>query len=162
LNSPAEPTELLGFDGVVECRHLAGAIALRLRGPAEAPPGRSAVTSVTELLFAGVRDPLPALPAQLHEARVLQVPSSAAPGVGLRAATAVYRIQAREGQFELRAHSVQLHREVAAAFFRAVPAAPVPGAVRFGWGALLALLRLPGAARLLNRGLTAPGARTDA
>jgi hypothetical protein len=170
LSNLAEPTELLRFDGIVECGRRGGAIALQLRGAAcEAPGGASGGAprgtpregaGITELLFAGLRDPLPALPAQLHEARVLQVPPSPAAVVTGRTATA-YRLEAREGRFELQAHSVQLHREAAAAFFRAVPPAPVPRAVRLGWGVLLALLRLPGAARLLDREPTAPGARTD-
>lgn len=93
---------------------------------------------VSELLFAGVTEPLPVLPAQLHAARVLRTPA----GV---------RIEAREGCFELHARSVQLHRETAAAFFRAVPSAPVRPMVRLGWMLLLSMLRLPGMAALLRR-----------
>jgi hypothetical protein len=53
--------------------------------------------------------------------------------------------------FELQAGSVQLHREVAREFFRAVPPPRVPRSTRLGWALLLGLLRFPGAARLLAK-----------
>ncbi len=132
----------------------------------------------TELLFAGVVDPLVPLPAQLHDVRVRQIAPSPAPMTGRSAATTAaatagtaataataatagtaataaaattYRIEAREGSFELRARSVQWHRDAGAAFFGAVPTPPVPRAARLGWSLLLGVLRLPGAARLLRR-----------
>lgn len=165
MSSVVESTELLSFDGVVECGRRAGAIALRLRGvqheeryePQHEP--QREVGGITELLFADVRAPLQALPAQLHAVHVLKLPPSAAmlagrepgPAQTRHAATAAaYAIEAREGHFELQARSVQLHREVAATFFQAVPPASVPRALRLGWGLLLGLLRLPGAARLLG------------
>jgi len=140
----------MGFDAAVECRTLSGAIGLQLRGSARAraaqggqdgqdgQPGSTPADALTEVLFAGTAGLLAAPPAQLHGARVLQTSPHG------------YRIEAREGQFPLQARSVQLHREIAAAFFAAVPAPVVPRATRLGWAVLLGALRLPGLARLLG------------
>lgn len=125
--------ELLAFRGLVECRRGFGAIALQLRGVQREADG------VTDVLFAGATAALPALPAQLHDARVLQLPAS-------------FRIESLEGVFTLQARSIQLHRAVAARFFQAVPPASVALRVRLGWTLLLSMLRVPGMSRLLERG----------
>jgi hypothetical protein len=132
LSVAAASAELLVFDGRVECRRLAGPIALQMSGRLQAS------AAVTELLFAGVTDTA-ALPAQLHEVCVRRTSATA------------MRIDAREGSFELQAHSMQQHRPIAGAFFQALPLASVPRATRLGWTVLLTALRLPGAARLLGR-----------
>ena len=62
-----------------------------------------------------------------------------------------FRLQSRELQLDLAARSLQLHRDVSRAFFGAVPPRRVPVGRRLGWTALLALLRIPGAERLLLR-----------
>jgi hypothetical protein len=60
-----------------------------------------------------------------------------------------YLLRAQELQLELRARSLQLHRGAAAELFGAVPPPRVPWRLRVGWMLLLAVLRVPGAARLL-------------
>jgi len=135
--------ELIAFDGVVECRREQGAINLTLRGfeLRSAPPaGRIAA----EVLFAAATAPgLAGLPAQLHEVRVFAASAAEAP------ITQRILLSARELQLELAAHSVQLHRDAARAFFGAVPPARVPLPRRLGWNLLLLALRLPGAERVL-------------
>lgn len=129
--------ELIAFDAAVECRVLAGAVGLQLRGTARAA---AAGQSITEVLFAGMAGLAAPPPARLHEVRVLQM----FPPQG-------FCIEAREGRFALQARSVQLHREIAAAFFASVPSPVVPRATRLGWSMLLTALRVPGLARLLGR-----------
>lgn len=145
--------ELIAFDGVVECRREQGAINLTLRGSElrSAPPaGRIAA----EVLFAAATldatagsdaaaPGLAALPAQLHDVRLLTASAAEAPS------TRRILLSARELQLELSAHSVQLHRDAARAFFGAVPPARVPLPRRLGWALLLLALKLPGAERVL-------------
>ena len=141
--------ELIAFAGPVQCELPAGAVNLVLRGQARdtlAPRG-----GLTEVLFSDVRA-LP-LPDDLRDARVIQM--AAAPASTTAPATAVapqrFRIDSPQLQLELQARSVQLHRDVAAAFFGAVPPPHVPLQLRFGWALLLTLLRIPGAHALVAR-----------
>jgi hypothetical protein len=134
----AEP--LIEFDGAVECRHETGAINFVLRGR-ERAAGR-----VEALFAAAAADGLAALPAKLHEVRLLQRPA-AAPGM----ASQLFRIIARERQMDLTARSLQLQRDAAGAFFAAVPPPPVPLGRRLGWTLLLLALRIPGVAGPLDR-----------
>jgi len=140
--SAAQPlVELVDFDGVVECRLEAGAVTVTLRG-------RERGGGAVEVLLAGARIDDPgaaapgALPATLHEVRLLEDAGPAEP----------HRLQlrSRERQLDLRARSVQLHRDPGTAFYAAVPPVIVPVARRVGWALLLALLRLPGMAALLT------------
>ncbi len=100
-----------------------------------------------EALFATVPSDLPArLPPALHAVSLSEYalpPNDSAPRR--------LRLQSRELQLDLAARSLQLHRDVARAFFGAVLPPRVPFGRRLGWAALLALLRIPGAERLLLR-----------
>jgi len=131
---------LIEFDGAVECRRETGAINFVLRGR-ERAAGR-----VEALFSAAAADGLAELPAKLHEVRLFQRPADT-PGMALQ----LFRIIARERQMDLSARSLQLHRDVAGAFFDAVPPPRVPLQRRLGWTLLLLLLRIPGVAGLLDR-----------
>ena len=131
---------LIEFDGTVECRRETGAVNFVLRGR-ERAAGR-----VEALFSAAAADGLAAWPAKLHEVRLVQRPAGPA-GMGSQ----LFRIIARERQMDLTARSLQLHRDVAGAFFAAVPPPRVPLGRRLGWTLLLLALRIPGAAGLLHR-----------
>ncbi|MFI4894992.1 MAG: hypothetical protein ACHP9W_01570 [Steroidobacterales bacterium] len=141
--------ELIAFDGVVECRQESGAVALSLRG-FERRTGRQGMRDderAAEALFAAALAPPPAaavtLPPRLTDVRVIELDGGADADR--------FQIRARELQLDLRARSVQIHRDAGRAFFSAVPPARVPLGRRIGWTWLLLLLRLPGAAGLLAR-----------
>jgi len=133
--------ELIGFDGTVECRAESGPINLVLRGFERAAPG--APRTAAAALFSAARLPTSdaSVPLHLHGASLLEL--QGAPG------ECRYLLRAQELQLELRAGSLQLHREAAAELFGAVPPPRVPWRLRVGWMLLLAVLRVPGAARLL-------------
>ncbi len=137
--------ELLGFDGAVECEQQADAKSLRLRGAVRGSGG-----SCTEVWFSGVsfsdtrRGDAVSMPAVLQRVSVLEL----APAQST-APRRAFRIEAGADRFELQAASVQVHREAAREFFGAVPPPRVPRATRLGWLALLSILRVPGAVRLL-------------
>ena len=132
---------LIAFDGEVQCRSERGAIHCSLRGH-ERHGGEVEVL----LAAAGLPDgpaPQRPLPARLNEVGVFEL--DAPPGARR------LLLVARELQQPLAARSVQLHRDVAPAFFSAVPPLRVPYLRRLGWALLLRLLRWPGAGRLLLR-----------
>src|ERR1700728_3111484 len=133
--------ELIGFDGTVECRAESGPIHLVLRGFERA--GLEAPRTAAAALFSAATLPTShaSVPLQLHGASLLEL--EGAPGEGR------YLLRAQELQLELRARSLQLHRETGAELFGAVPPPRVPWRLRVGWTLLLALLRVPAAARLL-------------
>lgn len=133
--------ELIGFDGTVECRTESGPINLVLRGFERIGPG--APRTAAAALFGAATLPTSdaSVPAQLHGASVLELQGAAG--------ECRYLIRAQELQLELQARSLQLHRETGAELFRAVPPPRVPWRLRLGWMLLLAVLRMPGAARLL-------------
>jgi hypothetical protein len=133
--------ELIGFDGTVECRAESGPINLVLRGFERAGPG--APRTAAAALFSAATLPTSdaSVPRHLHGASLLE--HQGAPGEGR------YLIRAQELQLELQARSLQLHREAAAELFGAVPPPRVPWRLRLGWMLLLAVLRVPAAARLL-------------
>jgi hypothetical protein len=137
--SVASGHELLGervrFDGAVQCRAGAGAVGWSLHGMSASPAARA-----TELLFSGVAAGAAMLPEQLHDARVIELEPHR------------FRIEAREGRFELRAHSVQRHcDDIARPFFAALPRSRVPRLTRWAWSLLLAVLRIGPLARLIAR-----------
>jgi hypothetical protein len=139
--SPNEssPRELIAFAGAVQCEAADGAVDLVLRGYERAlEPARS---GLAELLFSGAGSV--ALPPSLRDARVFELAGAPAPRR--------YRIESPELQLELSARSAQLHRDVAAAFFAAVPPARVPLRLRLGWWLLLTLLRIPMAELLIRK-----------
>jgi hypothetical protein len=131
---------LIAFAGAVQCGVPAGAVNLVLRGYPRITHG--ARGELTEVLFSEVG--ALELPGDLRDARVIELPAIA--GAPQR-----YRIESPELQLELRARSVQLHRDAAAAFFGAVPPPRVPLHLRFGWALLLTLLRIPGADALVGK-----------
>jgi hypothetical protein len=127
-----------------------GAVTLLLRGREALGPD-SRRSEFSELAFAAAQ--VPTLPPELLDARVF--------GPGDPAGTRRrYRIEAAGGasgpagavwSTEVLARSVQVHREAGRALFAAVAPAHVPAARRLGWLALLWLLRLPAAVRILQR-----------
>lgn len=130
---------LIEFDGAVDCSLPSGAVNLALRGRAGNAP--------VEALFAGAATELLAgLPPTLHAVSLFEYGLSQS-DTGARR----FRLQSQELQLDLAARSLQLHRDVARAFFGAVPPPRVPLGRRLGWTALLLLLRIPGAERLLVR-----------
>jgi hypothetical protein len=86
------------------------------------------------------------LPATLHEVRLVDLAANAPDG-----APRLIRLSAREMQRDIRARSVQLHRDAGREFFGAVPPPRLPAGRRLGWAALLWLLKLPGVGSLLVR-----------
>lgn len=131
---------MIAFAGAVQCGVPAGAVNLVLRGYPRITQG--ARGELTEVLFSEVG--ALELPGDLRDARVIELPAIA--GAPQR-----YRIESPELQLELRARSVQLHRDAAAAFFGAVPPPRVPLHIRLGWALLLTLLRIPGADALVGK-----------
>jgi hypothetical protein len=146
LSLPDSSTrELIAFAGPVQCEVAAGAVNLVLRGYARATHGRR--SGLTEVLFNGAS--AAALPPQLRDARVIELSAAQAPADGF--APRRYRIDSPQLQLELQARSAQLHRDVAAAFFGAVPPPRVPLRLRLGWALLLTLLRIPAAEAVIRR-----------
>jgi hypothetical protein len=159
--------ELIALAGPVQCEQPAGAVNLVLRGQAGALPGalpgaaRDASAGLTEVLFSDAT--AVTLPDSLHDVRVIELlDASAAAAAFARVDTDTdtetdtgaarhFRLQGPQLALELRARSVQLHRDAAADFYRAVPPPRVPLRVRLGWSLLLSALRLPGAVALLRR-----------
>jgi hypothetical protein len=128
---------MMTFEGPVRWQAGSGAVNLILRGLWRGEP--------TEVLFGGadLNAVAPGLPAAavLSEVRVTELDA------GL--AGRCFRIETAQVQLELRARSVQVHREVGDRLFAAVPPPRVPLSIRAGWVVLLSALRLPGLRRLL-------------
>jgi hypothetical protein len=126
---------LATFSGPVDCRHAAGAVNLILCGR-ERESG-----APMEVLFSGAgqartRD-------SLRDIEVLELIDERA--------HRFWQIRAQGEDFEIVARSVQVHRDTARAFLRAVPPPRVPLRVRWGWAALLWALRVPGVAAAVMR-----------
>jgi hypothetical protein len=145
LSVPESSTrELIAFDGPVHCEAARGAVNLVLSGTARVAPGSQLPHGgLTQVLFSGAS--AVALPAGLHDATVIEI-AGAAPD-----ARRQFRIHTPELQLQLQARQVQLHRDAAAIFYKAVPPVRVPMRLRLGWTLLLTMLRLPGAAALLRK-----------
>jgi hypothetical protein len=124
----------MAFTDAVQCERADGAVNLVLSDDA------------TELLFEGAT--AVSLPVELRAARVLEL--EAPPMGGPATARRRFRIEAPGLTLDLQARAVQLHRDVSAEFFRAVPPQRVPLRMGLGWWLLLSLLRIPGAASLLR------------
>jgi hypothetical protein len=135
--------ELIALAGTVQCEQPAGAVNLVLRGQADVVPGATPDASggLTEVLFSDATEVT--LPAGLHDVRVSELPGTDV--------ARHFRLQGPQLALELKARSVQLHRDVAAAFYRAVPPPRVPLRLRLGWSLLLEALRLPGAAAVIRK-----------
>ncbi len=142
MSAPAASgRELIAFQGAVHCRAGAGPVSLVLHGWASG--------GEAQVLFCGTE--APGLPAELHDVRIRQLDPDAATDVPAAAGAQRWRIDAHGTSVIVQGRSVQVHRDAAAAFFGALPAARVPARLRLGWAVLLTALRFPGAARLLTR-----------
>ena len=123
-------TEPLCFAGAVDCTRSPGALGLTLSG-------RDAAGQPFTVAFAA---PAPAgLPQQLRDACV----SRTAPGA--------FRISGAGGEWLLAAPLAHVHRDVGAAFSRAVPPRPVPLAKRAFWRVVLLLAGSRAGMALLRR-----------
>ncbi|HVN99941.1 MAG TPA: hypothetical protein VMT49_07860 [Steroidobacteraceae bacterium] len=122
------------FRGEVQCRCEAGAVRWRLRGR-----DREGGEELEVLLGGGADLQLPerVTDAELH---VRAEPDGQA-----------WELHVAGGARALMARTVQVHRGAAAAFGRALPRVVAPWTMRAGWALLLAALRVPGMARLLQR-----------
>ena len=118
-----ELTILARFSGAVTCvRSSRGPLGLMLAGRTADPSGEE-----MRVAFAGAA---PAdLPGQLEDAVIGRI----APGM--------YRIASAARDWTVAARSVHVHREVAAAFYRAIPPRPAPLARRVLYRVMLALAR---------------------
>jgi len=144
---------LIVFCGPVQVHVGYGAATLLLRGrEASAPDHRRGEFS--EIAFAAAR--AAPMPAVLRDARVIGPAQGSGDATGLRR----YRIEAAlEGDAagvvawsaEVLARSVQLHREAGMALFGAVRPPRLSRSRRLLWLALLLVLRLPGATRIVER-----------
>ena len=123
--------ELIAFQGEVRCEAATGAVSLILQGHSQG--------AAAQVLFCALSGAAPA--GALHDARVTQRSADAG--------APCWRLTAGGTAIELHARTVQVHRDAAARFFAALPPPAVPRRVRWGWAALLTMLRLPGMARLL-------------
>jgi len=126
----AEP--LVAFTGAVSCERAAGVAGFTLRGHTAERPGEPAALSFAAAAPAD-------LPATLLAPRV----ECAAPGD--------YLIAAGERSWRIAARGVELHREVAPAFYRALPPRPVPLGKRLFWRVVLALAASRAGLALLRR-----------
>ena len=166
----------LCFEGVVHCIAQPRAGDWRLRGRLRsAQAGQPA--SPVEVLLSGVRTVGAAqlsgsarpgsasqpLPLRLHELRVQAFPCADgelqaqagghAGALATPAGRCAYRLQleAREGRLGMQVDALHWHRDAANAFYGALPKVTLPALTRFGWAALLTLLRVPLVARRLSR-----------
>ena len=80
----------------------------------------------------------PELPMQLDDLVI----RSAAPGH--------WQLSSGAQSFEVSGRALHVQRPAGAAFYQAVPGAPLTPSARAGWALLLNVLRLPGMARLLQ------------
>ena len=114
------PELLASFAGAVRCERSGAAPGFTLSGVSAAPPG----DEIT-LVFPAAA-PLN-LPATLEGARVE------------RLASGEYRISSAAREWRFSAGTAEVHAEVAAAFYRALPPRPVPWLKRVLWSLLLSL-----------------------
>jgi hypothetical protein len=121
------------FIGPVQCRRQHGASRWRIAGV-----DRIGGAPLDVFLSGGT---LPALPAQLADAEVLELGDSPARRWQLRAVGLLLDLPVR---------TMQVHRGTAGRFERSIPGQPASALVRSGWLLLLNLLRLPGMLRLLR------------
>lgn len=131
---PLRRRAVIEFDGSVSACLGSGPIGLALRGQA------------LELLFSGVAQIAPRLPPVLQAVRVIELDadSSIAPSTNQPPPDGerVFRIEASEGAYLVRARGLQLHAEAGGAFFSVLPRTRVAALTRWGWWLLLTLLRV--------------------
>lgn len=155
---------LIEFDGTVSVHTASGAVGLSLRGEtapiapltgaAAAEAGASAARRrAVELLFSGVALLEPALPPSLHGVRLFELDAASSVLPTRRSNAAVerlFRIEAQEGRYTVRARGLQRQAGASQAFFAVLPRPRVGPLRRWGWSLLLSLLRLPPLARLIG------------
>jgi hypothetical protein len=127
------PETLATFRGGVRCRR--GMRTLALSGMTAQSPGEE-----TTLTFSA--------------AAPCDCPEALEDAVVERLEGAQYRIRSGERAWPIEAEAVHLHREIAAAFYRAIPPRPAPWSKRLFWAIVLALAASrPGLAalRMLRR-----------
>jgi hypothetical protein len=147
--------ELIALTGPVQCEQPAGAVNLVLSGYADALPDAGA--GRTEVLFSAATQVT--LPLGMRDVRVFELldatasdaVQSAAAGNAKATVARHFQLQGPQLALEFQARSVQLQRDAAAAFYRALPPPRVPLRLRLGWALLLAALRLPGAVTLIKK-----------
>ena len=125
-----EPRRIVRFRGGLSCRCDPGPLGLTLIGCARDRP-----EEIATLAFTGAAPP--GLPEVLEDATVEQV------GAGR------YRIRAGQREWLFEARATHLHREVSAAFYRAIAPRLVPWNKRLFWRVVLAMAASPMGKRLL-------------
>ena len=122
------------FRGSAQCRREAGAVQWRLSGLD--------------------RDSGDTLEVLLSGAAALQLPGELA-GAELHVrderTAAAWELRSNAQSLPLAVRAVQVHRETAALFGRALPRTVAPWIVRAGWVLLLNVLRVPGMGQLLKK-----------
>jgi hypothetical protein len=117
------PVRLAQYRGEVECRReSAGPLGLTLTGRSAERPGEE-----LQLAFAAAAPH--DLPARLEDALIE------------RTATGEYRIAAGAREWRLTAAALHVHRNVGAAFYRAIPGRPAPLTRRLLYRVVIALAR---------------------
>ena len=123
---------LVRFAGSVTCTRGAGALGFTLSGTSAAPQSQA----VTAAFAAAAPEGLPAV----LDAAVIE---HAAPGM--------FRIATPAGEWSVQATTAHVHRDVTAAFYRAIPPRPVPLSKRLFWRLVLALAGSNPGVALLRR-----------
>ncbi len=108
------------FAGAVSCQRSPGAVKFTLSGISATAAAQPLTVAFTVAAPSG-------LPATLQDAVVEQ----RAPGM--------LRISSPSGEWPLLAHTMHVHRDVSAPFYRAIPPRPVPAGKRLFWRLVLML-----------------------
>ena len=116
------PELLVAFSGPVSCRCTAEAPGLTLTGRSAGPGGEGVTLAFSAIAPAGCPDTLP-------------------DAVVERLGAGHYRLRSGASEWLIGARAVHLHREIAAEFYRAVPARRAPWGKRLFWRVVLALAR---------------------
>ncbi|MGC8520911.1 MAG: hypothetical protein ACP5PN_03480 [Steroidobacteraceae bacterium] len=131
MQEPRTERLIAEFVGAVACARETGASpGVTLRGASAGEPPEGLIVSFVAADGAQ-------LPTTLEGARVVAVDASG------------YRIESPPQHWLLRARTVFVHRDVRAAFFRAIPPRPAPPGKRLFWRAVLRLARSRAGLRLL-------------
>jgi hypothetical protein len=132
--APATAPEVIRFHGWISCRRDGeGPLGLVL-------VGRTLADERDESVQVAFSSPAPdGLPEALEDPRVESLGNNQ------------YRLASGDQSWTLRG-PIHVHREIAAAFYKAVPPRPVPWRKRLFWRVMLALAAHPLGRRLLLRG----------
>lgn len=127
--------QLFRFEGPVRCVPGPGAAGVTLQGRLMQGTEPTAAAELSLMC-----DEAPPLPREIADA---SIEIQAAPQVVVRSGAQVW---------QLRCSTWQLHRDVGAAFYAAIPPRPTPWTRRLGWRVLLALAATAPGRWLLSRG----------